>query len=103
METTDRVQTNVSLRIVLYEGELYRLPRTSSGIRVREGVAWVSFAGRDTIMCRGEELRLQTGRDFAVVSPLSRSGLILEVLTPDRGTRSAARHRQRPARPCEVC
>jgi hypothetical protein len=103
METADRVQTNVAIRIVLYEGELYRLPRTSSGIRVREGVAWVSFAGRDTIMRSGEELRLQTGRDFAVVSQLSGSALILEVLAKDRGTRSAARHRPRRARPCEAC
>ena len=51
METANHVQTtNVALRIVLYEGELYRLPRTSSGIRVREGVGWVSFAGSDVIL-----------------------------------------------------
>jgi len=104
METANHVQTtNVALRIVLYEGELYRLPRTSSGIRVREGVGWVSFAGSDVILRPCDELRLQVGRDFAVVSPASRSPLLLEVLAADRRKRSAARRRPLSARPCEAC
>ncbi len=75
-----RDQTRVALRVILYENEVYRLSRSSSGVRVREGVAWVSFAGNDLIMHSGDELQIPPGRDFAVISSLSRTALVLEVL-----------------------
>ena len=75
----------VALRLVLYEREVYRLPRSCPGIRVVDGEAWVSFAGKDTVLQCGEELQLKSGRDFAVVSTVGRSVLVLEVLARGRG------------------
>jgi hypothetical protein len=70
----------VTLRLVLYAGEAYRVSRASSAVRVLAGEAWVAFAGRDSIMGAGEELRLGPSRDVAVVSPVGLSPLVLEVL-----------------------
>lgn len=74
--------TSVALRLVLYEGETIRVDRRSQGVHIRHGAAWVSYAGQDAILHRGEELRLQPGRDFAVVSALGCRELVLEIMGP---------------------
>jgi len=78
-------QTHVALRLVLYTGEVYRLPRSCPGIRIIDGEAWISFDATDTIACRGEEICLQPGRNFAVVATVGPSALVMEVLA--RGQR----------------
>jgi len=83
-------QTHVALRLVLYHGETYRLARSSPGVRVLEGAAWVSFAGTDIILGRGEETRFQPSRDFAVVSPLGATPLVFEVLARSRHAQLAS-------------
>jgi len=94
----------VALRVVLYEREAYQLPRQSSGVRVLRGRAWVTFAGRDTIMECSEELRLAPGRDYAVISSLGRSALVLEVLAAERHSmRSMIQAPQRNTAACEGC
>lgn len=73
-------QINVDVRLVLYPGETYRLARSCAGVRVLEGIAWVTFAGTDIILGREEGTRFDAGRDFAVVSPLGAAPLVFEVL-----------------------
>lgn len=96
------MNTHVALRLVLYSGETYRVDRSSAGLRVRDGAAWVTFAGRDAILGRGEELLLEKARDFAVISALGRSPLVLEVLGRERATSGAlTRPRLRRGVACE--
>jgi hypothetical protein len=70
----------VMLRLVLYRGEVYRLPEAWRKLRVRSGLAWVTFAGQDTILACGQEAGLGPGKDFPVVSALGHSPLVLEIL-----------------------
>jgi hypothetical protein len=70
----------VALRTILYRGEACRLPRRCPGLRVVSGEAWVAFDGRDTVIGAGEVLLLEGKRGFAVVSPVGREALVLEVL-----------------------
>jgi hypothetical protein len=99
MRKAARFATHVALRLVLYHGETHRLLRSCLGVRVIEGVAWVTFAGTDFILGRDEETRFQAARDFAVVSPLGATPLVLEVLA-----RSPLPHHVRQARlPSDQC
>jgi hypothetical protein len=80
---------DVSLRVVLYYGEVYRLPEACRKIRVRSGLAWVTFAGQDTLLTGGEEAGFGRGKDFPVVSALGHTPLVLEILGEDRQGSSA--------------
>jgi hypothetical protein len=80
----------VLLRLVLYRGEVYRLPPACRRVRVRSGAAWVSFAGQDLVLACGEEARFVPGKDFAVVSPVGPNPLILEILGGSRRPSLAA-------------
>jgi hypothetical protein len=79
----------VILRLVLYHGEVYRLPEAWRKIRVRSGRAWVTLAGQDTVLACGEEAGLGPGKDFAVVSALGPAPLVLEILGEERRESSA--------------
>ncbi len=79
--------TTVILRLVLYRDEAYRLPRACRGIRVRSGVAWATFTGKDIILDCGEETYVISGKDFVVVSAVGHTPLVLEILG-DTGQRS---------------
>jgi hypothetical protein len=72
--------TKVILRLVLYRDEAYRLPRACRGIRVRSGVVWVTFTGKDIILGCGEETYVTSGKDFVVVSAVGHTPLVLEIL-----------------------
>lgn len=75
--------TRVVDRRVLIHGEAYRLPKDTSGLRVRAGRAWLSVGGEDFILGRRDEMRLGSGEaksDFGVVSPVGRVPLLIEIL-----------------------
>lgn len=76
--------TKVILRLVLYRDEAYRLPRACRGIRVRSGMAWVTFTGKDIILGCGEETHVTSGKDFVVVSAVGHTPLVLEILGDTR-------------------
>jgi hypothetical protein len=95
------VSTGVALRLVLYEGETYRVARSAAAVRIRDGAAWVSYAGSDTVLQCGEELPLQSGRDFAVISTLGHAELVLEVLVSESGRRQSTI--RRPVRSAVRC
>ena len=69
------------LRLVLYKGELYRLPASGQSIRVLSGVAWVTVAGKDMFLVAGEKIVLTASGGITLVSALGRVPLVLEVWT----------------------
>lgn len=66
-------------RLFLYANELYRVPSAYRQVRTQHGIAHVSYAGKDFIVCPGEALRLAPGKDIALVSPLHSESLVLEL------------------------
>jgi len=75
---------NVILRLVLYRGEVYRLPPAGRGVRIVKGRAWVSHAGQDILLARGDEAHLAAGQGLTLVSTVGCAPLILEILGQDR-------------------
>jgi hypothetical protein len=67
------------LRLVLYKGELYRVPAASQGLRVVSGTAWVTMAGQDVFLEAGEEAVFTAKDDKAVASALGHVPVVLEV------------------------
>jgi hypothetical protein len=67
------------LRLLLYPGELYRLPPAARGVRVLAGRAWLTVAGEDIFVTLGEKISSPPGKDGALISALGQSPLILEI------------------------
>lgn len=74
------------LRVMLYSHETLRLPGATQQVRVKSGRAWVTLAGRDVVLTRGETLCVQARSEAALVSPLGCAPLIVEIVgeTPQR-------------------
>lgn len=66
-------------RLFLYANELYRVPAAYRQVRTRHGIAHISHQGKDFIVRPGESLRLEKGKDVALVSPLHSESLVLEL------------------------
>jgi hypothetical protein len=71
--------TNV-MRVMLMGRETYRVAANYRGLRVRSGRAWLTLSGRDHVLQRGDEIALQSPKDYAVVSPVGRAPVVLELL-----------------------
>jgi hypothetical protein len=80
MSNRTRCPDRVMLRIVLYPGELYRLPQSGRGIRVCNGKAWATCAGKDIIVTPGETAQIAPGTDAVLVSAVGHAPMVLEVL-----------------------
>ncbi len=76
--------TSVLLRLVLYRGEVYRVPPAGRGVRVLKGRAWATYGGKDLLLTRGDETDFASGQGAALVSAVGRAPLVLEVLGQDR-------------------
>jgi hypothetical protein len=72
-------QDQVSLRILLYQNELYRIPANYQRLRVVSGTAFVTQAAHDFVLGPGYEATLQRNADFALVSPLRTSPVVVEL------------------------
>lgn len=72
--------TNLMSRLVLHRGETYRLPAASGGMQVISGVAWVTVGERDIFLGSGQRLLLSQPKETVLVSGLSHTPLILEIL-----------------------
>jgi hypothetical protein len=70
---------SLAQRLLLYRGELYRVPPCYERLRVVEGVAFVTQAARDRILPPGHEMALEHHADVALVSPLRGDRLIVEL------------------------
>ncbi len=67
------------LRLLLYQGELYRLPQAAYEVRVLAGRAWLTMAGQDVFVTPGEPLPLPASKDGVLISALGQRPLILEI------------------------
>jgi len=74
-----RGQSDSTLRLVLLQGEVLRVPPVKGTLRVLSGTAWVSLAGEDILLGSGECLDIARRADPPVVSGLGREPLIFEV------------------------
>jgi hypothetical protein len=70
----------VMLRLVLYPGELYRLPQAGRGIRVCSGQAWATCEGRDILVAQRETACIASDTDAVLISAVGHIPLVLEVL-----------------------
>lgn len=66
-------------RILLHPDELYRVPPTYRQVRTSHGVAHISHGGRDLIVRAGESANLEQSTEVALVSPLHRELLVMEL------------------------
>jgi len=73
------------MRVMLTRRETLRVRPGYRGLRVRTGHAWVTLAGRDLTLGRGQELALDSKDGPAVVSTLGRMPVVIELLgeTPE--------------------
>lgn len=71
---------SVQLRLIVYPGELYRLPQTGQQVRVADGQAWVSTLNQDVLLAAREAAQLPVSPEAALVSALGAQTLVLEVL-----------------------
>lgn len=72
--------STIMYRLLLYKHEVYRLPEKCQGVRVLAGVAWLTLGGQDIFLRRGEKKFFTVHGDFALVSALGNTPLVLEVL-----------------------
>ncbi len=77
---TQQPNISIQVRMMLLKGEVQRVDSNYRGLRVRSGRAWVTMLGRDLVLKRGDEVVLDGRHDTAVVSPLGRAPLIIELL-----------------------
>lgn len=60
-----------TVRLLVFQGEVLRLPANARELCVRDGLAWVAFAGRDYVLGVGQKVQLGRSRCAAVVSPIN--------------------------------
>lgn len=84
------------VRLMLQQEEVFRLPAASRSVQVMAGAAWLTVAGKDIFLKRGESVRLLTGKELALVSALGQPPLILEIFGDSPSAAS-----ERVAAPCQ--
>jgi hypothetical protein len=67
------------LRLTLFPGETYQVPRPFGRVGIWTGTAWISHAGQDRRLTAGEEMRFDLRRDRPIISPLGASTLTFEI------------------------
>jgi hypothetical protein len=88
--------TGLMVRLMLQQEEVFRLPAASRSVQVVAGAAWLTVAGKDIFLKRGESIRLLTDKEMALVSALGQPPLILEVFGDSTSTTS-----EMVATPCQ--
>lgn len=76
-------KADVSQRLLMYAGELYRVPAGYRRVRAVAGRAHITHAGRDIILEAGREVRLPASKDVALISALKCDALVLELSAED--------------------
>ncbi len=71
----------VALRLVVYPGEVYRLPQAGQQVRVAAGRAWLSLQGRDLVLAASETTRLPVSAEAALVSAVGTAPITVELLS----------------------
>jgi hypothetical protein len=76
---SDSGQMAQMLRLVLYKGEIFRLPGAPSCMRVLSGNAWLTVDGQDIIVAGGETASVRSKKDAALVSTFDAAPLVIEL------------------------
>jgi hypothetical protein len=69
---------NEMLRLILYKGEVFRLPASFKEVQVLSGLAWLTINGKDILLEQGQKIALSSKEDFALVSAMRDMPLVLE-------------------------
>ena len=69
-----------TLRLLLMKNEVMPLPAGYRRLRVRSGRAWLTVAGMDLTMQRGQEVGLESKADKALISTLGELPAVVELL-----------------------
>jgi hypothetical protein len=72
-------EAQIAQRLVLYRGELYRVPAEYRMLRIKSGTAYVTQAGQDRIVLCGQTTPLETDADVALISTLAGEPVIVEL------------------------
>jgi hypothetical protein len=72
-------QSDSTLRLVLLQGEVLRVPPMRGTLRVLSGTAWVSLEGEDILLGRDQFIDIARRSDPPIVSGLGREPLLFEV------------------------
>jgi hypothetical protein len=70
------------MRLMLTKREAFRVPAGYRRLRVRFGRAWVTLAGQDLTLERGQVIRLNSRAGRAVVSTVGSLPVVVELLGP---------------------
>lgn len=70
----------VALRLVVFPGEVYRLPETGQRLRVAAGQAWLSLQGRDLVLAAHEITQLPVSAEAALISAVGPAPITVELL-----------------------
>ncbi len=73
------LETQIAQRLVLYRGELYRVPAEYHMLRIKSGTAYVTQAGQDRIVNGGQMTLLEANADVALISVLAGEPVVLEL------------------------
>lgn len=78
------ISTDDAPQILELDGfEVFRLRQDAQVIRVLSGCAWITVAGKDIFVPRGEDVHLMPERDVTLISSPNRRPLVFEVLAAD--------------------
>jgi hypothetical protein len=66
-------------QVGLAYGEEFLLPRTAKRIRLLAGLAWVSMASCDYVLCGGDCLAVDPAGEAAIISALRQVGIVFEL------------------------
>ncbi len=69
----------VALRLVLYPGEVYRLPELGQRMFVAAGRAWLTTQGHDLVLNADETAQLPVSAEPALISPIGGAPLMVEL------------------------
>lgn len=73
------LQVQLVQRLVLYPGELYRVPVRYQLLHVLAGSAYITQAGRDRIVRSGQKMGLDSTADLALVSGIGCEAVLFEL------------------------
>lgn len=65
----------------LQNHQVIKLPKNFHHLEVLSGTAWVTIAKQDLIVRSGQTVSLPISKDFAVISSLTKSPLVLAATT----------------------
>ncbi|HET7011868.1 MAG TPA: hypothetical protein VFI11_13910 [Anaerolineales bacterium] len=72
------------LRLLLMKDEVFRVPSEFGRLKVRSGHAWLTMAGQDLTLVRGQEVDLESKAGKPVVSTAGRLPVVVELIAASR-------------------